>query len=62
MGIFKKSSKIASTNESTNKSNDDVYNAACLNAAIATGNFKNMSQAEIVECIRSCDPKHNSDT
>ena len=59
MGIFKKNSKIATTNVPTKKSDDDVYNAACLNVAIATGNFSHMSQAEIVDCIRSCNP--NSD-
>lgn len=60
MGIFKKNSKIATSNVPTqNSPADDVYNAACINAAIATGNFKHMSQAEIVECIESCNP--NSD-
>lgn len=59
MGIFKKNSKIATADVSTKKSDDDMYNAACLNVAIATGNFKNMSQAEIVECIESCNPNSN---
>lgn len=59
MGIFKKSSKIAPVNAPTQKSDADMYNAACLNAAIATGNFKNMSQSEIVECIESCNPNSN---
>lgn len=39
MGIFKKNSKIATTDVSTKKSDDDMYNSACLNVAIATGNF-----------------------
>ena len=56
MGIFKKKSKVTTTAISTKKPEDDVYNAACLNAAIATGNFSHMSQAEIVECIESCNP------
>ena len=59
MGIFKKNSKIATTDVSTKKSEDDMYNSACLNVSIATGNFKNMSQAEIVECIESCNPSSN---
>lgn len=59
MGIFKKKSKAATTNVSTQKPEDDVYNAACLNTAIATGNFSHMSQAEIVECIESCKPNSN---
>ena len=57
MGIFKKISKIATSNVPTqNSSADDVYNAACINATIATKNFQHMSQAEIVECIESCNP------
>lgn len=56
MGIFKKKSKVATTTISTQKAEDDVYNAACLNTANATGNFSHMSQAEIVECIESCKP------
>ena len=48
MGIFKKKSKVTTTAVSTKKPEDDVYNAACLNTAIATGNFSHMSQAEIV--------------
>ena len=60
MGIFKKNSKIATTTDvSTKNSDDDMYNSACLNVAIATGNFRNMSQAEIVECIESCKPNSN---
>lgn len=59
MGIFKKKSKVTTTAVSTKKPEDDVYNAACLNTAIATDNFSHMSQAEIVECIKSCNPSSN---
>ena len=59
MGIFKKNSKIATTDVSTKKSDDDMYNSACLNVAIDTSNFSHMSQAEIVECIESCKPNSN---
>ena len=59
MGIFKKNKKLTPVNVPHQKSEDDVYNAACLNAAIATGNFSHMSQAEIVECIESCHPNSN---
>lgn len=35
MGIFKKNSKIATTDVSTKKSDDDMYNSACLNVAVS---------------------------
>lgn len=52
MGIFKKNSKIATTDVSTKKSDDDMYNSACLNVAIATGNFSHMSQAEMWSALK----------
>lgn len=54
MGIFKKNSKIATTDVSTKKSDDDMYNSACLNVAIATGNFR--SALKVVNQILTSNP------
>lgn len=52
MGIFKKNSKIATTDVSTKKSDDDMYNSACLNVAIATGNFSTCLRQKLWSALK----------
>jgi hypothetical protein len=54
MSFFKKNQPEATTQKSSEE--EKKYNAACLNMEIATGNFKNMSQADICACVESCKP------
>ena len=44
MSFFKKTSQPATTQKDSEA--EKMYNSACLNMEIATGNFKNMSQAD----------------
>lgn len=54
MSFFKKNQPEATTQKSSEK--EKKYNAACINMEIATGNFKNMTQADICACVESCRP------
>lgn len=54
MSFFKKTSQPATTQKDSES--EKMYNSACLNMEIATGNFKNMSQADICACVESCKP------
>ena len=54
MSFFKKTSQPATTQKDSEA--EKMYNSACLNMEIATGNFKNMSQADICACVESCRP------
>ena len=53
MKFFKKNVSQTNPKEETA---EEIYNSACLNMEIATGNFKNMSQADICACVESCKP------
>lgn len=56
MSFFKKTSQPATTQKDSEA--EKMYNSACLTHVfeIATGNFKNMSQADICACVESCKP------
>ena len=54
MSFFKKTSQPATTQKDSEE--EKKYNAACINMEIATGNFKNMTQADICACVESCRP------
>ena len=53
MSFFKKTSQPATTQKD---SEEEKKYAACINMEIATGNFKNMTQADICACVESCRP------
>lgn len=54
MSFFKKNQPETTTQKSSEE--EKQYNAACINMEIATGNFKNMTQADICACVESCRP------